>query len=394
MSAAQPGLAPRPTPYAALAGVTAALSLFGMAQGLSYPLFSILMQRQGMSPALIGASAAMMPLGLILSASLVPWAVRLVGARGLAVGCALSAALCFLLIGWLQDWVAWFVLRFIVGFVINPLYILGEVWALALAPPERRGRIMGVFNAVMGAGYAVGPLALALVGTEGWPPFLIAVGGFVGCAAVLALVSRNLAGFDDEEGEQPSGGVWWFAMLAPALLTAVIVSAATQQSTYSLLPVFGAAYGLAEASLAALITALSVGNILLQIPLGLAAERFGGRAMVIACSVMTAVCALLMAPLILTPGIWPLLVVIGGVGYGVYTMALVELGTRFRGRQLVAGNAAFALMWGLGGIIGPPSSGLAIELVGPLGLPGVIAALSVALVAFALWREWRRDAGA
>lgn len=65
----------------ALAGVTAALAMFGAAQGLSSPLFTLLMQKQGMSPALIGLSAAMMPLGLILSASFVPATVRLVGAR-------------------------------------------------------------------------------------------------------------------------------------------------------------------------------------------------------------------------------------------------------------------------------------------------------------------------
>ncbi|MEQ1950536.1 MFS transporter [Mesorhizobium sp. CN2-181] len=377
-----------PLRWGALSGVTAALAVFGAAQGLSYPLFTILMQRQGMSPTLIGVSAAMMPLGLILSASLVPGAVRLFGARNLAVGCAIAGALCFLAIGALQNEFAWFAIRFLIGFVINPLYVLGEVWALALAPPSQRGRVMGVFNSLMGAGYAVGPLALTLVGTEGWAPFLIGIAGFVSCAVVLGLVSSSLAGF--EADEEPSGGFFFFMRAAPALLTAVLVSAATQQSTYSLMPVFGSSFGLAAATLAALITALSIGNIVLQIPLGLAAEKLGARSMIIFCAVATGTCALLLGQFILTPFIWPLLVVMGGVGYGVYTMALVELGNRFKGSALVAGNAAFALLWGLGGIVGPPSAGALMQGIGPFGLPIVIAGLTGLLVALAIYRSARR----
>jgi MFS family permease len=374
--------------WGALAGITAALAVFGAAQGLSYPLFTILMQRQGLSPALIGVSAAMMPLGLILSASLVPGAVRIFGARNLAVGCAIAGALCFIAIGALQNEFAWFAIRFLIGFVINPLYVLGEVWALALAPPAQRGRVMGVFNSLMGIGYAVGPLTLTFVGTDGWPPFLIGIAGFACCAVILGLVSSSLTGFDKDE--EVSGGFFFFLRTAPALLAAVLMSAAVQQSTYSLMPVFGSAFGLAAATLAALITALSLGNIVLQIPLGLAAEKLGARFMIVFCAVATGACALLLGQLILTPFIWPLLVVMGGVGYGVYTMALVELGNRFKGSALVAGNAAFALLWGVGGIVGPPSAGALMQAIGPFGLPIVIVSLTGLLVALALYRSARR----
>jgi MFS family permease len=371
------------TPWAALIGVTAALAMFGAAQGLSYPLFSIVMQKQGMSPAEIGLSAAMMPLGLITSASLVPAAVRLFGARRLAVACAVLGALCFLAIGALRNDFAWYVVRFFIGMVINPLYVLGEVWALALAPPRQRGRVMGVFNTLMGAGYAVGPLTLTFVGVEGWPPFLVAIGAFLLCGIVLALVSGGLPGF---EHDGDTSGFFGFALAAPALLVAVLVSAAAQQSTYSLTPVFGAAYGLGEATLAALVTALSAGNVLLQLPLGLLAERVGGRTMMLFCAAATATCALTLPLVILSPLAWPVLVVMGGVGYGVYTMALVELGSRFHGTALVTGNAAFALMWGVGGIIGPPGAGALMHVAGPLGLPAVIASLSLLLLAFAGYR--------
>lgn len=379
-----------PMPVGALLGVTAAVSAFAVAQGLSYPLFTFLMQRQGMSPAEIGLSAAMTPVGLICSALFVPMLVRTIGARTLAVIAALSAAVLFFLVGVLHNWVAWYPVRFFIGLAINPLYILGEVWMMALAPDARRGRIMGVFNAVTGIGYAAGPLALTIVGSEGWPPLLVGVLGFVGCAVLMLLTTGGLRGFEDD-GTPPSGA-FRFWILAPALLVAVLVSAATQQSVYSLMPVFGAAYGLPEAKLAAMITLLSLGNIVLQMPLGFLAERFGARPMIVACAATNAFCVLLLPAIVTTPAVWPVLVVIGGVGYGVYTMALVELGSRFRGQMLVAGNAAFALMWGAGGIAGPPGSGAAMQWFGPVGLPAVIAGLSLALVAFASYRALVRSA--
>ncbi|HTV72047.1 MAG TPA: MFS transporter [Rhizobiaceae bacterium] len=374
--------------WLALSGVIAAVSVFALAQGLSYPLFTFLMQKQGLSAGYIGASAAMTPFGLIFSAVFIPALVRQLGARALAVGCALIASLCFLAVGYLQNEIAWFPLRFLIGVIINPLYVLGEVWMLALAPAERRGRIMGIFNAVTGIGYALGPLSLALVGSDGWPPFLIGIFGFLGCAFLLAITAGNIRGLEDDGS--PKTGIWSFWVVAPALLLAVTVSAATQQSVYSLLPVFGAGYGLPEATLAVLITAMSLGNIFLQIPFGFAAEKFGARPMIIACALGNMICAILLPLVILTPAVWPVLVVMGGVGYGVYTMALVELGNRFRGQALVAGNAAFALMWGVGGIAGPPGSGLVMEVIGAPGLPVVIASLSGILVLFALYRALTR----
>lgn len=58
--------------WAAITGVIATVSVFAIAQGLSYPLLSFILQRQGVSPALIGLSAAMTPVGFIVSSPLIP----------------------------------------------------------------------------------------------------------------------------------------------------------------------------------------------------------------------------------------------------------------------------------------------------------------------------------
>ena len=67
-------------PWAALAGIIATVSVFAIAQGLSYPLLSFILERHGASSALIGLSAAMTPLGIIASAPLIPVLARRFGA--------------------------------------------------------------------------------------------------------------------------------------------------------------------------------------------------------------------------------------------------------------------------------------------------------------------------
>jgi hypothetical protein len=79
----------------------------------------------------------------------------------------------------------------------------------------------------------------------------------------------------------------------------------------------------------------------------------------------------------------------GSAAYGIYTIALMELGQRFSGAMLISGNAAFALMWGAGGFSGPALAGLAIDAVGTIGLPILLALTYSALLVATLRRPDR-----
>ena len=371
-------------PWAPLAGVIAAVAIFAVAQGLTYPLLSFILERQGASAGLIGLSAAMTPLGLIAGSPLIPPLIRRVGAGRLALACAIVAGASLALIGWTRDVVAWFPLRVAIGLAIGPLFVLSETWLIALSPPQRRGRILGIYTAVVSAGFAAGPLSLMVVGTEGWPPFLIGIGAFIVCTLWLAAILRRLPELGRDGGDASVRAV---ARQAPALLFAVFATAAFEQAVLSLLPVYGLSYGIGERSLSALLTVLVAGNIALQVPLGLAAERWTARSVSIACALATVLGCLLLPLLIATPLVWPLFFLWGAFSFGIYTLALVELGERFSGSMLIAANAAFALVWGIGGIAGPPATGAAMDLVDVQGLPG---ALGVLYLALALARLGRR----
>lgn len=374
------------TPWPALAGVIATVSVFAIAQGLTYPLLSFILERQGASPSLIGLSAAMTPLGFILSAPVIPSLVRRFGAARTALFCALFGATLLALIGWTQDVWLWFPLRFLLGFSINPLYVISETWMLMLAPAASRGRIMGVYTSVVSAGFATGPLILAIAGTEGWAPFMVGIVAFGLCTFCLSAVLPRLPEIHDAD-EQASLGR--FIPVAMLLLFAVTVAAAFEQSLLSLMSVYARSYGIAEATTASLLAVFIAGNIALQVPFGMAAERIGPAKGLALCAAASTVGCLLLPLVFATPLIWPLAFVLGAVSFGIYTMALIELANRFTGPILMAGNAAFALFWGVGGIAGPPVTGAIMDMVGIQGLPLTIGAFCLVL---ALLQARRRSA--
>ena len=374
------------TPWAAIAGVIATVSVFAIAQGLSYPLLSFILQRQGVSPGMIGLSAAMTPIGFILSSPLIPAVSRRFGAGRTALTCAALSALLLALIGWTQDVYAWFLLRFLIGVSTNPLYVISEIWMIALAPPSRRGRIMGIYTTVISAGFAAGPVCLLFVGTEGWPPFLVGIMAFCICGLCLALVLHRLPDMNGEGSHQIS--VFGFIPLAWLLLFAVVVAAGFEQGILALLPVYGTSHGIAEAAMSALLAVMIAGNIALQVPLGLLAERWSARLVRLGCVSATVLGCAALPFLIGTPLVWPFVFVWGALSYGIYTMTIIELGERFTGRMLVAGNAAFAMMWGVGGIAVPPVAGFAMDIFGPSGLLLTLGAMCLALALLSILR-WR-----
>lgn len=373
-------------PWAAMAAIIATVTVFAVAQGLTYPLLSFILERQGTTPGLIGLSAAMTPLGFIVSSLFTPALVRRVGAARFAVLCSILAATALIAIAWTQDVWAWMPLRFLLGFFANPLYVISETWLVSITPAARRGRIMGLYSSIVSAGFGLGPLSLGLVGTQGWPPFIIGSAAFLVCGLIVLAVAPRLPDMP-REGEAVSVG--GFFALAPLLLFAVFTAAAFEQVLLSLFAVYGAALGSAEQRIASLITCFIAGNAVLQIVLGRAAERFGSTRMMLFC-VLVCLAGCLLLPLLFNNWlIWPLFFIWGGVSFGIYTLSLIQLGERFTGQALIAGNAAFGFVWGIGGIVGSPVAGLAMQLTGHQGLPSSLGLLCCVLVVF-LMVERRR----
>jgi len=355
-----------------LVAACAAITVFGLTFGMTYPLLSLILASRGVTVDMIGINSAMMPIGVLLFSSVIPVATRRFGARRVAVIAALMTSMLILSYKVFDDLAAWFILRLVQGMSMSTLFVLSETWIVRFAGSEHRGKIVAIYGSILSASFGIGPALVGWLGIDGWTPFVIG-------AVVILLGVIPLSLIEETENSQPeetkTSGFFEFAPRAPMLIAAVGVFAVFDAATLSLLPVYGIQTGLNLTTAATALTALIIGNVFLQFPIGWLADTYPHRVVLAGCALVTAAMSLLLPFTMATVWMWPVLVIAGATGYGVYTVALTSLGDRFQGDELVQGAASFAVMWGIGALFGATAGGWSMAGAGPHGLPVFLAVI-------------------
>lgn len=376
-----------PANHRNLIAACAAITVFGFAFGMTYPLLSLILESRGIASDMIGINSAMMPLGILLFSPVIPVLTKRYGARRIAISAAVVSGLVILSYKAFDTLAAWFVIRLVQGMSISTLFVLSEAWIVGSAGDENRGKIVAIYASVLSASFGAGPLLVSVIGIEGWLPFVLgSIVVFLG-AIPFFFIQQDATSIPEET---KASGIFDFAPKAPMLLAAVGIFAVFDAATLSLFPVYGMQNGLDITTSANILTALILGNVLLQLPIGWLCDKYPHRRILAGCALITAFLLLFVPFTIATPYKWPILVIIGSAGYGVYTVALTSLGDRFQGIELVNGSAAFAIMWGLGALFGSISGGWTMLIFGPDGLPYSLATIYLLLVVGLAWRQRTR----
>ena len=372
-----------------LIAACAAITVFGFAFGMSYPLLSLILESRGVSSDMIGINSAMMPIGILLISPVIPVLAARYGARNVAIVAALATAMAILSYKAFDTLSAWFLIRLVQGMTIATLFVLSEAWIVGSAGDHNRGKIVAIYASVLSASFGAGPLLISFIGIEGWTPFLLAAVVVTLGVIPFIFIREDDHGEDNhgEPGETQASGILSFAQKAPMLLAAVGTFAIFDAATLSLFPVYGIHNGLGLATAANLLTALILGNVLLQFPIGWLCDRFATRYVMAGCALITALTLLLLPTLISSSLKWPLLVIMGTAGYGVYTVSLVALGNRFKGIELINGSASFAVIWGFGALLGSVSGGWSMLISASHGLPLGLALVYLVLACGVFWRQ-------
>lgn len=280
------------------------------------PLLLFTLKARGLDSAWIGLFGATQWLGMALATPFTAGWVRRLGARrALLLAAAVPLAACAGIN--LSDSVPlWAALYLIAGMAGALRWIVAEAMVAELAPPERRGRIVGLFETMVGLTFVVGPACLsALTG----------------------------AGLDAS----------WIRWLAVALLAAALA--------------------------ALLVSASGLGSAVMMVPVGELVDRFGRQATWTLCALLN-LGATLLLPWVGEAGAlaWLIALLWGGAGGGLYTVAMIDIGHRHQGVALVSATAVLVMSYTLGGMMAPALGGMALQWSPQTGFPLLLAAWALA----------------
>jgi MFS family permease len=352
----------------------------------------VVLAERGISPAIIGGFSALLWTAMLLGTVIAnPLMKRFGSARTYKAGLLLSIVA---LGGFsLSDALpVWGVANAVLGLSLAAHWVVAQMMIVNSVPPEQRGRALSFDQLLGGMSVAAAPLALTALGMN--TPLPLVVSGFLlVMAGVLLFNERDPITHPQPDTAEhlPRRRVW---RLAAPLLVIALLSGIAENGSSAVLPVYGIANGLSAEQAGLLVTLIGVGNVLVQIPISLLADRLSLRQLRQAMigAVLWIGVGLWLLPLLPREFDWGLMMLLGA-GFGsLYTLAVIQSGRVYPTAQLGDIVAMMASMAIIGAIIGPSVGGLALTASPEWGLSLSIGTLMLAAGGgFVLWAGKRKQ---
>lgn len=330
-------------------------------------------------------------LGFLLGSRFAPELIRKVGHVRVfaALGSLISAVL--VMYPLLIEWQAWAVMRIVIGFGFSGIYITAESWLNNTATNETRGQALSAYMIVQMLGIVASQALLSVGDPFGYELFLIPA-ILVSLAFMPILLAQSPApSFETSERL----GFRQLFQISPVGCVSMLISGGVFSAMFGMASVWGTLALLSVGQIALFTSALYVGGLLLQFPIGWLSDRIDRRRIMLG---LAATAAAVMAVAALFPLPFPVLLgvamVLGGITYPMYSLIIAYTNDYLSKEQMAAASAGLIFLNGFGAVFGPLITGWLMGHVGHRGFFLFIGLLYSAQVAYIFWRMTRRAAPA
>jgi MFS family permease len=364
----------------ALLAIYASIAISYLGVGLVTPLISIFLSERDVDSAIIGLVGTTMFTTFTVAAFPIGTATDRFGPKRILIGGLILYGIAVGLFATISDVWLFFAVRSIEGIGAAAISVATETMISQLSQSHERASRMSYYGLSVGLGWALGPLAgTSLFTIHYWLPF---VANFALSIIAALLVAQFVP--DVASGDHKVKGL----MSGLSIKIAVPISAGAlygylMSSLVTLFPLYLQKVGLQPVVMGTIITAVIIGALFSQVPMGKAADRFGKRRVLLICS---AALAAIFTALPLRTEWWffvGLGTVVGALAGSLYPLALAMLGDVADRHRLGSATSLFSLAFGIGSLTGPAISGVAMNHLGNKALfylPSMLTAAFCILV--------------
>lgn len=355
------------------------------------PLLLLMLNQGGVSNTVAGLFAATTWLGIFIITPFASGLVRAIGRRRalwLASGLPLFTVCGFLLTRSLP---VWFVLELLASVAGGLRWVLAESFIAEFAPPQYRGRLIGAYSTLIGLTMVIGPALVAWLGVDSphalWAVLAMLVLGLLW----TLLIPQPPQAHDADNASVGLRGLWQAITAHPVVMLAGFIAGFFELGLGSVLPLYGRGWGFTAGAAALLLSVSGIGGTVFAMPAGMLADRLSDpvrgrhRLMLWLAFGLTVASATGFVVPIWPALVWPMALVWGAAGGTLYTLTMLDIGSRERGITLVNSTSVLVLTYTLGALVASSSAGALLDWSPGRVFPGAACAVA----ASACWVLWR-----
>ncbi|WP_457648826.1 MFS transporter [Profundibacter sp.] len=365
--------------------------LLMIGNGLQGTLLGVRGNLEGFSTVTMSIVMSAYFLGFLGGSRMAPLMIRRVGHVRVFAALASLISAVLILYPAIAHPAAWALGRVVIGFCFSGVYVTAESWLNHSASNETRGQALSLYMIVQMAGVVTAQGLFVLGDPSGYILFIISsVLVSISFAPILLSVSPTPA-FDTTKPMS----LRELYHLSPLSCVGMFMLGGVFSAQFGMASVYGSLVGFTLGQISMFVSAMTIGALLWQFPIGWFSDRMDRRMLIIVISTIGGVAAVLgflfqnQFTLLLAASF-----IVGGMANPLYALLIAYTNDFLEHDDMAAAAGGLVFINGLGAITGPLITGWLMGLVGPGGFFLFLAGLLVSLALYGAYRTTQRAAPA
>lgn len=278
---------------------------------------------------------------------------------------------------------AWMLLRVGIGFSLSGVYVTAESWLNNSATNETRGQSLSAYMLMQMFGLVAAQGILAVGDPTGWMLFVIpSILVSLSFAPILLSATPTPA-----IEETRSMSLRQLYDTSPFASVSMMLMGGVFAGQFAMAAVYATEVGLSLQELSAFVSAIFIGAIVLQYPIGWFSDRMDRRILIVGASALGSAVAI--AGMFSGDNFTVLLVVAalsGGLAQPLYALIIAYINDYLEPEDMAAASGGMLFVNGVGAITGPPIMGLLMASIGAAGFWLFLALVPAMMSAYGIFR--------